>query len=133
MAPSRHLRGVPLLRGLTLAAMVVVLALGSLLPRAAMPYVAADGSLVLVLCTGDGPVQMVLDPATGETRPVPQESPHGTCDWASAQPLWAEAQPLLLPDPLWQLATTLDLPPPASGAPAQQIIAPSARGPPSLA
>lgn len=133
MSPQWHQRGTPLLRGLVLAAMVVVLALGSLLPRGAMPYRAADGSLVLVLCTGDGPVEMLLDTATGDTRPVPKDTGHGPCDWACAQPVLAEAPALSLPDPLWQVAATLQAPAPATGAPARQVIAPSARGPPHLA
>ena len=133
MATIRPLPGTTWPRRLTLAAMALILLVAALLPQGTMPIRSAQGGLLLVLCTGEGPVQALFDPATGETRPVPQDSDHDRCTWACGQMQLAAETPLPLPSPLWQLAATLDLPAPASGAPVAETIAPSARGPPRLA
>lgn len=133
MAPARPLPGTPPLRRLILAAMAVLLLVAALLPQGVMPLRSAQGGLILVLCTGDGPVEAMIDPVTGETLPVPQDSTHDRCDWACGQMQMATETPLPLQGPLWQIAVTLDLPPPATGAPVAEVITPSARGPPTLA
>ena len=46
-----------------------------------MPAQGAEG-MVMVICSGDGPMMMVLDPATGEFRPAPPSTKKSGCDWA---------------------------------------------------
>lgn len=66
--------------------MAVVALLGlAILPQGVMPHVGADGGLELVLCSSEGPVSMIIDPATGEARRKgPAESAKPACDWAIA-------------------------------------------------
>ena len=47
-----------------------------------MPAQGAEGGTVMVICSGDGPMMMVLDPATGEFRPAPPSTRKSGCDWA---------------------------------------------------
>lgn len=57
----------------------------AILPTGVMPHVGATGALELVLCSVEGPVTMVVDPITGETkRKVPSDSAKPACDWATA-------------------------------------------------
>jgi hypothetical protein len=56
----------------------------TLMPPGVMPHRAADGQLRLVLCTENGPVETVIDLATGQE--VPAEPDDGRCDWAAAHP-----------------------------------------------
>ena len=49
----------------------------SLLPAGLMPARAADGTMVVVLCTGDGPVEMTVDLGHSKAPKMSQ-----TCDWA---------------------------------------------------
>jgi hypothetical protein len=68
-----------------LLAVMAVLSLG-ILPPGVMPEWGATGGIEMVLCSGDGAVVMVMDPATGETRPKPDRtSAKPGCDWAMAQ------------------------------------------------
>ncbi|MGB3312921.1 MAG: hypothetical protein WBB85_00790 [Albidovulum sp.] len=56
----------------------------SLLSPAVMPSRGVDGTVALVLCTGDGPVTLAFDPVTG--APV-EHDPDGVserCDWAAS-------------------------------------------------
>lgn len=64
--------------------MVLVLPflLSALIAPGLMPARALDGQMVLVICAEGGPVDMVLDPVTGEAVPLAQED--GRCDWAMA-------------------------------------------------
>lgn len=72
----------------------------SLISPAVMPARAADGTMLLVLCTGDGPVEMLVDLATGQ--PVERAPDHGDdktdhCAWACGQMAVAElAAPVLI-------------------------------------
>ncbi len=60
----------------------------TLVPAAVMPTRAADGTIMLVLCTGDGPVEMAVD--LGQT---PDDSTAmQRCQWA------AHAASAVLPD-----------------------------------
>ncbi len=81
----------------------------SLIPPGVMPSRAADGTLVLVLCTGEGMVEQVIDLATGapvEDAPTKDRA----CDWACGQSVAAlAALPQMPPVPL--AATRLDPPP----------------------
>ena len=69
---------------LRLAVVVPLLALG-LFPTGVMPGQDQDGTVVLVLCSGNGPMLMVLDPATGTFQKAPPSAPKTACDWAMAQ------------------------------------------------
>jgi len=78
------------LRALAFWALLAPFLLLSLLPSSAMPARAADGTLTMVLCTGDGPVEMAMDLATGQpVKPQPAKPPPegkaDHCDWASGQ------------------------------------------------
>ena len=84
-----------------LPALLALVALG-ILPPGVMPQLAGDG-IEMVLCSGDGAVTMVLDPATGELSPK-QEPNSGKpgCDWAMAQALAdLPAQATALPLPMF--------------------------------
>lgn len=72
----------------------------TLLPAQVMPAQGADG-LTLTLCTEGGPVDVVIDPATGASVPAKAEG-HERCAWASAQVAVALlSAPPVLP---WQAA-----------------------------
>ncbi|PTE15541.1 hypothetical protein [Pseudogemmobacter blasticus] len=65
--------------------LLVPFLLMSLISPAVMPARADDGTLTLVLCTGDGPVEMTIDLATGApAKKAPDGSPD-RCAWACAQ------------------------------------------------
>lgn len=68
------------LAGLVLAMPFVLL---SLVAQGYMPARGDDGALRIVICTGQGPVAMVLDPETGRLKPAP-EVVDGRCSWAQA-------------------------------------------------
>ncbi len=116
---------------LRIAVVLPLLMLG-LVPAGVMPGQGTDGGMTLVLCSGDGPMLMVLDPATGTFRKAPPAAPKTACDWSMAQT--GVTLPPALPLPL----------PPQSGARASHVLAsldfrPAhdprglyARGPPSL-
>jgi hypothetical protein len=55
------------LLALRLVVVLPLLTLG-LFPAGVMPGRGADGGIALVLCSGNGPLLMVLDPATGSFR-----------------------------------------------------------------
>jgi hypothetical protein len=104
----------------------------SLLPSAAMPALAADGTLTMVLCTTDGPVEMVMDLATGQ--PVEKQHPEGKtdrCDWASSL-FTADLSPALPGLAAMRLTATPLAPPapPAVLADAAATGLPPATGPP---
>ncbi len=42
----------------------------------------AGGRAVMVICSGDGPLMMVVDPTTGKLRPAPPATKSSGCDWA---------------------------------------------------
>ena len=106
----------------------------SLLPAAAMPARAADGTLTMVLCTEDGPVEMVLDLATGQPAEKAPQGKTGHCDWSCG--LFAAD---LAPAPQAALAVVLAATrlappaPPAILADAAATGLPPATGPPSVA
>ena len=65
---------------------IVALALGAIFDIGLMPARDAAGQQILVLCSGQVPMQMLLDPVTGKLRPVePSNRGRVSCDWAAAQ------------------------------------------------
>ena len=80
-------------------AVVLPLLLAALFPVGLMARTGADGQMVMVLCTGDGPVQMVLDPVTGQFHKAPPTSDRTGCDWAMSQVAGDIAPPAPLPLP----------------------------------
>ena len=93
---ARHIS--PHLQGLrhTLATLLLMpfLAL-CLLSPAAMLERDASGLLVMVLCTGDGPVEMTVDLGTGHDTGTPQTKQR--CDWAAAHAAVLNVAPIALP------------------------------------
>lgn len=88
------------LRRMALAVLLLPFVLLTLLPAQVMPVRGSDG-LTLTLCTEAGPVDVVIDPATGAPLPA-QPDQHERCAWASAQVAVALlSAPPLLP---WQAA-----------------------------
>lgn len=95
------------MRVASLWAGLLLVLLSSLVAPGTMPTRAEDGTLVLVLCTGDGVTATPFDPLTME--PVSnregegEEEPHpGYCPWAASQawggsvPVTSVVVPLLL-------------------------------------
>ena len=70
------------LRRVAVWALLVPFLLHSLIATAVMPAASANGP-VLVLCIGDGLIEVIMDPLTGE--PVHKKSTDlaGQCDWAA--------------------------------------------------
>lgn len=83
-----------ILRRAVTALMLVPFLTLCLLSPAAMVERNASGSLVMVLCTGDGPVKMMVDLGTG-TGGAPQTKQR--CDWATAHAAALNAAPFALP------------------------------------
>jgi hypothetical protein len=120
------------LRAFAVWAMLAPFLLLSLLPSAAMPAIAPDGSLTMVLCTPDGPVEMVMDLATGQ--PIEKQHPEGKsdrCDWASSL-VTDDLSPALPTLPARSLTATplAPPPPPAVLADAAATGLPPSTGPP---
>lgn len=85
------------LRSIALLAMLLPFLALSVIARGVMPDRAADGTMALVLCSDAGPVDVVIDLATGEVSQKPQSPKDARCDWAMAQADVALERPLPLP------------------------------------
>jgi hypothetical protein len=83
-------------------AMVLPFLALSLVPQGFMPDRNAAGDMVLVLCSGDGPAMLVIDPATG--RPVEKRA---ACQWSVAGAAAIGPAPVALPFAPLQKTTTL--------------------------
>ncbi|WP_172294477.1 hypothetical protein [Pseudoruegeria sp. HB172150] len=118
------------LRRAALWAIVTPFFLLSFLPGGAMPVQSADG-LLMVICTGDGPLEIRVDPVTGE--PV-ERDPHdgsGTCDWAMAKPAVSLASAPDFPAPTVVLVPSEPEVLPVIRAVARATGLPPSTGPPS--
>ena len=79
------------LRLIALWAMILPFAATSLIAKGVMPTVSSGGVIMLVICTGDGMVEMAVDAVTMEpvtdtgkgNSPAPQTGP---CAWAASHP-----------------------------------------------
>lgn len=121
------------LRTLALWAMLSPFLMLSLLSPAVMPAQAADGTFTLVLCTGDGPVEMQLDLATGQPVHKSPSDRSDRCAWACARMAIAPDAPPVLPVLLGRV-TRAD-PPPVSTrlALSRATGLPPSTGPPAVA
>ena len=122
----------PGLRALALWVLFAPFLVLSFVSSAVMPMQAADGTMMLVLCTGDGPVEMQIDLATGE--PV-QKSPSDVsdrCDWACGQLAVADLMRPEAPAPTVVLLSALPAAPVDLILPAARVTRPQARGPPTF-
>jgi hypothetical protein len=124
---SKHRRP----KGIGLALMLPLI-LALLLPVGLMPAQAPDGGVAMVLCSGDGPMLMQLDPQSGRLRKAPASPKHSGCDWAMAQHASAPTEPFTLPIPipLMQQAEPVLLP--QLWRPIHDPLYLWARGPPAL-
>ncbi len=120
-----------LLRRIGLMLMLVPFVLLALIPAAAMPMQGADGRFVMVLCTPEGRVDVLFDPATGEVSDLPAKAP-GTCDWATATGTVALNEARVLPTEPQILTLTPPAPQNFAYAPAHDPRGLYARGPPTL-
>lgn len=124
-------------QGLRAALVRVLLApflLLSLLPAAAMPARTAEGTLTMVLCTDGGPVEMVLDLATGQPAGKAPQGKTGHCDWSCGQFAadLTPASPAVLAAVLHTTRLAPPAPPPVPAAAAATGL-PPATGPPPAA
>ncbi|MFN3282518.1 MAG: hypothetical protein ACK40I_12760 [Tabrizicola sp.] len=89
----------------------------SLVASVLMPARAVDGTGSFVLCSGDGPMRMAIDPVTGKLTRMSGDGPIGTprdgCAWACAQAQVMIPAPMSAAVPAPVLAPTQAAPPPA--------------------
>lgn len=50
-------------------------------PPSVMPVKTADGGISIVICTGDGPLEMRIDPETGDPLPDRDDKDNAGCHW----------------------------------------------------
>lgn len=77
------------LRLIALWAMILPFAAASLIAKGVMPAVSPAGVIMLVICTGDGMVEMAVDAVTMEPladpgKDGPPAPDAGSCAWAAA-------------------------------------------------
>ena len=116
---------------LRLLVVLPLLALG-LFPAGVMPTLGSDGGMVLVLCSGDGPMLMTVDPATGTFKKAPPSAPKTACDWAMAQAGGTLPAAMTLPLPPQNLVRSAPALASLDYRPAHDPRGIYARGPPSL-
>lgn len=103
----------------------------SLLTPGTMLTQDAQGGVMVVLCAGDGPVEMMLAP-DGSLHDKTAADPHQRCDWAPhAQHAIAHTAAALPVPAQLALPRRFKLAPPGHLHRAE-ILAPSARGPPAF-
>lgn len=111
--------------------LVVPFLLLSLVSQGTMLAQDAQGGVTVVLCSGDGLVEMVLDPDGGLRDKAPG-SAHQPCDWSlHAQAAMAHADAALRVPPEPPILQNFR-PAPPDHLRRAEILAPSARGPPSI-
>lgn len=72
------------LRQLVFGALLAPFLLMSLIAAHLMPSHGADGGMVLVICSTDGPKTITIDPATGEPVDEQDHPSASACHWACA-------------------------------------------------
>ncbi|WP_444459884.1 hypothetical protein [Rhodobacter capsulatus] len=114
--------------------LVLGLVLAALLPPAVRPLRAASGTLEMVLCSGHGPVSVILDLGTGKPLDRLPASDDRHCSWACchlAAP--GAALPAGLPLPVRMARAARIEPPPAILRDGHVTGLPPATGPPVTA
>jgi hypothetical protein len=104
----------------------------SLLPQGVMPGRSAEGTLTLTLCSGDGPVDVTIDLATGEPLAPGHGKVSQTCDWAMGQVAALVGAEPVANGPLQVLRPFDTAPETFAYRPAHDPRGLWARGPPSL-
>ncbi|PYF09663.1 hypothetical protein C8J30_10733 [Rhodobacter viridis] len=122
------------LRGLASWAMLVVLILAAGLPASVMPTRGLSGAAELVLCSGHGPVVIVLDAASGKpVVPLPEDR-DPRCKWGALHAFATDAgRPEVAPAPVGSLLAPSFAPPPTALRDGQVTGLPPATGPPAIA
>lgn len=78
-----------LLRIAALCAVLLPFLLTSMIASGVMPARATNGAIMLVICTADGPLEMLVDPATmqptapGHDMPSQKDKHDSSCAWAA--------------------------------------------------
>ena len=103
----------------------------SLLSPSVMPMPGGDGGVLLTLCSGDGPVEMRIDPATGEPVRKSPAAAHERCAWAAARAIVADLAPPLLPVRSTRVAQVDPAPSATLLRRAEETGQPPATGPPA--
>lgn len=111
-------------------ALIVPFLLLSLVSASVMPLRQADGSMTLVLCGGDGPIEVTVDAAQSPHH-APAPEPHKPCPWACGHAV--ADMPLPVPMPVIVGSVTRMDPPPRGVrlAAAGRTGLPPSTGPPS--
>lgn len=121
------------LRIIALWAMLSPFLMLSLLSPSVMPARQTDGTLALVLCSVDGPGEVVIDLATGQPVEQAPDSVHDRCDWACGQMAVADLMRPGVP-PVAIRARRADPPPAATVLHLASLTGlPPATGPPAAA
>lgn len=121
------------LRGLAFWAMLVALVLAVVLPASVMPLRGISGVAELVLCSGHGPVVVVLDAASGKpVVPLPEDR-DPRCKWGALHAFGTEAgRPDVAPAPLGVLQALSLAPAPSALRDGHVTGLPPATGPPAI-
>ncbi|WP_143540940.1 hypothetical protein [Rhodovulum sulfidophilum] len=95
--------------------MLLPFALASLVAQGVMPAKAGDGTVSLIICTGDSFVEMAFDPVTMEPvsenkRRDERGNAPSHCAWAAAHPVCAEPAAMEMKAPVSQTLTVLSPP-----------------------
>lgn len=106
--------------------------LTTLLAPGIMPHRADDGSFTVVLCTGDGPVSLQIDPVTGARVADDPGASDLRCDWQMARDSLAEAQARQVLTQRLAVSSDLALPVPAPLRAVLRFQRPVTRAPPLL-
>lgn len=125
-----------LLRLAALCAVLLPFLLSSMIASGVMPARAANGAITLVICTANGAMEMLVDPATmqptapGHDMPAQKDKHDSSCAWAANHADFAAPGLAALIQPL-RHAVTLPAPTrPAILAAAHATGLPPSTGPP---
>ena len=119
------------LRRLCLWVLLAPFVLLSLLSPGVMPARAADGTLVLVLCSDGGTSEMVIDLATGQPVEQTDTGRSDRCDWACGQMALADLALPIPPAPVRLARPVEPAAAPVSLSLAHATGLPPATGPPA--
>ena len=100
-----------LLRRMAIWALLAPFLLLSLFPGGVMPLRTAEG-IVLAICTGDGALEIRVDPESGKPVEKAPDTKRDRCDWANAaQAFTLTTSPVLLADRIGAGAVVLPVTP----------------------